>query len=213
MLTDFDFPLILLVFTTTSPKIISKLQILFMFGLKNILISLISISILGAVGIASYLVYSNISNSDYTPSAVSKQFIEILQNPTDTITPNEKATLAQISQSNFINTYFDEMAIKKFRKATQNSQTTLSEVKKISNQYYLSTISLTNKDKKRTIKLFIEQTGSFWSGGQKSKIYKIESDIEDEKPIVTDIKDKISEKIKSLAEDAGKFIESKDTKK
>lgn len=184
-----------------------------MFGLKNILISLICISILGAVGIVSYLVYSNISNIDYTPSAVSKQFIEILQNPTDTITPNEKATLAQISQSNFINTYFDEMAIKKFRKATQNSQTTLSEVKKISNQYYLSTISLTNKDKKRTIKLFIEQTGSFWSGGQKSKIYKIESDIEDEKPIVTDIKDKISEKIKSLAEDAGKFIESKDTKK
>jgi hypothetical protein len=153
-----------------------------MFGIKSIVTTIVTLLLVCIIGGGAYLVYTNIRNGEYTPEETAKKFVSLLNNPTDTITPNEKSILSEITQSNVVTSFFDENSIKTFRTFTKDKSITIASVEKTANRYYKANIDIKSTNSKNTITLFMEETGSIWNGGIRTKIYKIDSDIKEKTP-------------------------------
>jgi hypothetical protein len=157
----------------------------------NIFINLISAIILLALGYSFYLGYQNFTSSEYTPDRVTERFITILQNPTDTITPNEKSTLSNITQTNFLQSTQNEIIITNLRKYAKNKEIKILNHETKDNIYNTYTLQISDAKSSLKVPIYLESTGTIWTGGVRSKIYKIEVSPEFQTPNFNGLKDQI----------------------
>jgi hypothetical protein len=147
----------------------TKIKTMFKFIKTLFLLSLLAL----VIGL-SYTAYQNLTAAKYTPENTTKQFISILQNPTDTITPNEKTTLSNITQTNFLQSAQNEIIIINLRKLAKDKQIKILDLSTKDSTYTTTSIEISDNKSKLIIPIYLETTGDFWSGGVRSKIYKID---------------------------------------
>jgi hypothetical protein len=124
---------------------------------------------------AGYLGYQYVDAQNYTPDNVATKFIELTKNETDTLTSSEKKTLSTIAETNFLSNLQLETSIKSLRNIGKNKTSQISTKQKTSEKYSVYTIKMTGgQSGDYEYKMFIETTGEWYTGGNRSKIYKFE---------------------------------------
>lgn len=184
----------------------------FLFG------SIINWVILLAIVGAGYLAYINYEAAQYSPEGVAKSFVELIQNPTDIISSEEKKTLGNITDSNIISSQKYQGYVKVFREINQSSPLEIVSIEDQGDTYHEALLEF--KDPAATgentkVSLFIEQYGE-WYTGIKHRIFHLEliNVDADENGIIKDqlidtfdsVKESIGENFNDLRDEYGKDL-------
>jgi hypothetical protein len=175
--------------------------------IKFILNSVLSWVLLIAVVGGGYFVYLQIQTSKYNPEGVVNIFTELVKNPTDVISSGDNSKIDSIIDTQVLSSSKIEDVVLALRKVDQTLPVSLANIE--SNKPF-STATLifgTQQATTPTIKLFMEETGE-WYTGIKNKIFHIELlNFESLKDIKLDatLLDTITDITKSLGENLDKI--------
>lgn len=142
----------------------------FLFG------SIINWIVLIAVVGVGYLGYIQFEASKLSPQNVTETFVELVQNPTDVISSEEKKTLKNITDSNIISSQKYQGYIKLFREINQGSPLEVVAIEEQGENYHEAKLEFQDEDdanENTKVSLFIEKYGE-WHTGIKHRIFHLE---------------------------------------
>jgi hypothetical protein len=135
------------------------------------------------LGGLSYVIFNNVTALQYGPENVVKRFITLIENPTQTVTDEEKKELGQITQSNFLSNWGNENNIKTLRRISQQKPIIQGGLNYTgeSRKYATTELNFQNDFKNpesKKAKLYLERYGE-WYSGLRWRIYQIDMPRED----------------------------------
>jgi hypothetical protein len=141
------------------------------------------LAVLGLIGLSVYVVVINVISFQSSPERVVKRFAELIENPTQTVTEEEKKVLAEITQNDFLTTWGNENNIKTLRNLAQKNPVNIGQIDYVgaTKKYATANLTFTNNFKNpnsKVAKLYLEQYGN-WFTGIKWRIYQIDMPQED----------------------------------
>jgi hypothetical protein len=145
-----------------------------MLHFKTIFSIIVTILLLGCIGLAGYVGYNYLDAQQYSPESITDQFIELAKNPTTTITNEEKSTLSKITETNFLSQIQLETSLNSIRTLAKDKTLTITKRETKTKQYSQHTAQISSPGFEYNFIMFVETKGSIWTGGNRSKIYKFE---------------------------------------
>ena len=154
------------------------------FPVKRTFQTLIVLLVIGTFLGAGYTLILNVAAWQYNPENVVKKFTQLIENPTQTVTDEEKKVLADITQSGFLSSWGNENNIKTLRTFANNKPIVMSgvEYSGSSKKYATTTLTFQNEyqnPESKTAKLYLEEypssnfLGAF-NTAYRWRIYKID---------------------------------------
>lgn len=167
-----------------------------MFPNPKTVIKVVSwLAILSFIASLIYLLVVNFTALQYSPEAIVKKFIVLIENPTQTITQAEKQTLKEITQPGFFSSWQIENNLKTLRRISQQKPIKYTPIQYSSSKTYATTELQFNNDLKnpesKKAKIYMEQYGNWYTTGSRWRIYQIDMPKEDN--VVDAAKDKMEE--------------------
>jgi hypothetical protein len=128
----------------------------------QVLVVLLVITIFVSVG---YLVVLNLAAFQYTPENVVKKFTALIENPTSTVTDEEKKVLGDITQAGFLSSWGNENNIKTLRVFANSNPVEIGSVEYtgINQNYAVVTLKFQNDFKNpnsKQAKIYLEKYSS-----------------------------------------------------
>ena len=173
------------------------------FILNSVLSWLIVVALVGG----GYFIYLRSQNQKYNPDGVTSIFTELVKNPTDVISSGDKTKIDSILDTKVLSTNKIEEVILALRKVDETLAVSLLDIQ-TSKPFSTSTLIFGNNlPTVPTLKLYMEETGE-WYTGIKNKIFHLEllnfETLKDVKLEPT-LLDKISNITESLSENLDKI--------
>ena len=142
------------------------------------------ILILGVFFGGLYLITMNVWSLQFSPDNVVKRFVTIVENPTQTVTDEEKKQLQEITQTNFFSGWSVENNVRMLRKIKQNNPIQVGTINYVGENQKYAVIEFTFQNdfknpKSKKAKLYLEQYGQWYINGSRWRIYQIDMPEED----------------------------------
>lgn len=153
-----------------------------------------------------YVAYSSFTQ---TPERVIQKFVSLIENPTQTVTEEEKNQLKSIIQPTFFSAWSSENDLKTLRRIAMNNPIQQSEVEYFGQTKRTAKAELTfdntfsNPESKKAV-VYMERIGNYFVG-VRWQIYKIDMPKEDS--IIESTTDKIKQESQSLIDKVRNAVE------